>query len=133
MGLDMFLYGKKFLWTNWEHPELNVTEDGFTLQEKTLQIGYWRKHPNLHGFIVQTFAKGVDECQEIELSDSDLEQILKAVKTPKKSLPTTGGFFFGSSNGSEKKEDIEILTKAIAWLKEEEDGVVRSIVYQASW
>lgn len=27
-------------------------------------IGYWRKEPNLHGFIVENFADGNDDCRE---------------------------------------------------------------------
>jgi hypothetical protein len=56
MGLDMYLTGEKFLMTR------NLEEDGFRLRSKTLELGYWRKHPNLHGYIVQTFADGTDEC-----------------------------------------------------------------------
>ena len=44
MGLDMYLTGEKFVMS------LKLQEDGFRLSSKTLDLGYWRKHPNLHGF-----------------------------------------------------------------------------------
>ena len=132
MGLDMYLTGEKYLPTNWDKPEDNVTEDGFRLKSKELQLGYWRKHPNLHGYIVNTFAGGNDNpCQRIELSANSMRQIIEAVKN--KDLPHTEGFFFGESDGSEDEETIEIFTKAIAWLETKEDNVWRSVFYTASW
>lgn len=131
MGLDMYLNGNKFFWTDWEHPENNPTEDGFKVRERSLELGYWRKHPDLHGYIVKTFADGVDECQEIELSSDDLDRIIAAVKGA--DLPETKGFFFGKSDGSETEEDLKILEGAKAWLNTKEKGIIRSVVYRASW
>ena len=48
----MYLKGNKFYWTNWREPEKNLTEDGFEVTDKNLELGYWREHPDLHGFIV---------------------------------------------------------------------------------
>lgn len=133
MGLDMFLRGEKYFYTNWEKPEENLREDGFELKTKTLEIGYWRKHPNLHGFIVQTFARGVDKCQEIDLSMEDLSAIIKAVE--ERTLPETKGFFFGSSQESDERvyEDIKILKAAQYWMATKENGVSKRVFYQASW
>ena len=129
MGLDMYLKGEKFF-TNFdgERPQ----EDGFDVSRHELELGYWRKHPNLHGYIVQNFADGVDECQDIELSAENLEQIMQAVKEC--ALPTTTGFFFGTSDGTEVEEDLKILGGALRWLKKEkEKGVCKSVKYRASW
>lgn len=131
MGLDMYLEGHKYIFNNWENPESNTMEDGFRLKGKTVELGYWRKHPNLHGFIVQEFAGGKDECQEIELSLEDLQKILKAVK--KDSLPMTEGFFFGESSEEDKEPTIEILEAAIKWLSTKEETISRSVIYRASW
>lgn len=131
MGLDMYLTGQKYLRENFQEPEKNVTEDGFTLKTKELRLGYWRKHPDLHGFIVQTFADGVDECQKIDLSPDQMRTIVQAVKDKK--LPKTGGFFFGESDGSEDEETIKIFEAAIQWAETEETGVWRDVYYQASW
>jgi len=127
MGLDMYLTGEKFVMS------LKLQEDGFRLRSKTLELGYWRKHPNLHGYIVQTFAGGKDECQEIALGVLQLRAIIAAVKAQE--LPDTNGFFFGVSDSSQERmeEDIAIFEKSLAWLETSEPGVVRFIKYRASW
>lgn len=109
MGLDMYLEGRTF---NWERKE---KRDGFRVKGVMLELGYWRKHPDLHGYIVQTFANGVDECQVIELNEDALENILQAVKDDR--LPKTTGFFFGTSGPDDKAPTIAILTAAIEWLR----------------
>ncbi len=131
MGLDMYLDGEKYLWTDHLNPENNPREDGYRVKTRTLELGYWRKHPNLHGYIVQNFADGVDNCQPIYLEDADIEKIIDAVA--RDNLPHTQGFFFGNSDGTEKDEDLRILKAALAWLRADETGVFRSIRYRASW
>ena len=129
MGLDMYLEGKKHLWSYSRNAA--PTEDGFELKGKELRLGYWRKHPNLHGYIVQNFADGKDECQDIDLETADLEKILAAVEAD--NLPHTEGFFFGKSLPEDREPTIEILKKAIEWLGAKEEGVMRSVTYRASW
>lgn len=131
MGLDMYLTGEKFIMGS---SGLNPTEDGFRLRSKTLELGYWRKHPNLHGYIVQNFADGKDECQDIYLGGPErIRTIIAAVKVRK--LPHTTGFFFGGSDPSQERmeEDIAIFERALAWLETKEPGVFRSVTYRASW
>lgn len=128
MGLDMFLYGRKHLMGG------ETEEDGFTVIEKRLGMGYWRKHPNLHGYIVDTFGKGIDECQEIDLGPEDVERIIEAIK--KKELPNTEGFFFGTSKGTEEEDQqsINVFQKALEWLNTPcNNQEFRTIYYQASW
>ena len=139
MGLDMYLYGEKQVSSHWD--DNPVKEDGFVLEQKTLSIGYWRKHPNLHGFIVDTFA-GEDNCQPIFLSKDCIEQIINALETDEiyKDGPVTG-FFFGQSYfpghalyEQQKIEDIEIFRNALNWLeKSKEADDLRYVYYRASW
>ncbi len=126
MGLDMYLTGEKFLMTR------NLEEDGFRLRSKTVELGYWRKHPNLHGYIVQILAGGEDKCQEIDLSDH-IRTIIAAVKA--RDLPDTTGFFFGVSDPSQEQidQDIAIFERALAWVETEDPGILRSVRYRASW
>lgn len=131
MGLDMYLCGNKYLMQDFREPENDLKEDGYRVCVKELDLGYWRKHPNLHGYIVNTFAKGVDECQRIELSKEDIENIVEAIESNE--LPHTDGFFFGASDGTERERDLEILNNALKWLSIKEDNTIRSIYYQASW
>ena len=115
MGLDMYLTGEKFTLSDWDNPENIEMVDGFRLKNRELDLGSWRKHPDLHGFIVQTFAGGQDTCQRIQLTIPNLEEIISAIQDDK--LPPTEGFFFGKSenDAEQKKETIETLTKAIQW------------------
>lgn len=139
MGLDMYLRGEKFFWTDWANPDNNRMEDGFKVTSLEIELGYWRKHPNLHGYIVNTFGGCVDECQDIRLTKEQLEQTILTCKVA--GLPTTEGFFFGKSPTLEDRkafneqiaEDVEILQKAIAWLETVEKNVSREVIYKASW
>lgn len=131
MGLDMYLTGEKFF-HSLEGTQRERAE-GFEIKEHRLSLGYWRKHPNLHGYIVEHFADGEDRCQEINLTPDNLLELIEAVKTG--SLPFTEGFFFGVSDMSEeqKQVDLDILNRAYGWLMNELKGVWKSVNYQASW
>ena len=133
MGLDMYLNGETFNWSDWEKPEgqRRPMRDGFEITGQKLQIGCWRKHPNLHGYIVKNFASGVDECQRIDLSREDMKDIIEAIK--EKRLPETKGFFFGESDGSEDEESIQIFEKAIEWVSTIVCNESRNVYYEASW
>jgi hypothetical protein len=129
----MYLEGRRDFYKNYKNPEIDPTEEGYRIKSKIYDLGYWRKHPNLHGYIVQTFADGVDDCQEIPLSQQDLIKMIAAVKDG--NLPHTTGFFFGESSGDddERQEDLAILTKALIWLQSKEDNDYRSVIYRSSW
>jgi hypothetical protein len=122
MGLDMYLTGRRDL--------RSMNRQRGDRKVELIDLGYWRKHPNLHGFIVKTFAGGEDRCQVIDLTADDLRKIIAAIEAGE--LPETTGFFFGVSDGTEKAEDHQIFREALAWLKTEADDW-RSIYYQASW
>lgn len=159
MGLDMYLTGHKHFF-RWGDRVPIRKEDGFEVTSVTVKLGYWRKHPNLHGFIVQRFAEGKDECQNIELDSDDIQAIIHAVRID--ALPHTTGFFFGQSTGDEALTDIRIFEDALLWLEGTGpkdpifgeriplgEGMVayellpppegkeisesRSVIYQASW
>lgn len=114
MGLDMYLEGRTF---NWKTDDNIERRDGFRVKGVTLELGYWRKHPDLHGYIVQKFAGGEDKCQQIPLNEDALRDILQAVKDRR--LPHTEGFFFGQSQPEDRQRTIKILEAAIKWLEGE--------------
>ncbi len=141
MGLDMYLEGRKY-----NAGRIQPMEDGFKIKEVVLELGYWRKHPNLHGYIVQEFADGEDNCQDIMLDRDCLTKLRAAIVD--NILPDTTGFFFGKSpkadsmNADEKAwfeeqkaEDLKTIDAAIAWLGPEpyKGDVWRSVIYRASW
>lgn len=122
MGLDMYLTGERRIIRRDQQQQL--------ISER-FQLGYWRKHPNLHGYIVQQFADGLDQCQEIPLSAGNIRQLLSAIEN--RQLPLTEGFFFGVSDGTETPHDLAIFTDVLAWLEAEDPAASRSVFYQASW
>ena len=126
MGLDMYLEGRRYAWDKIEGMPEEL--DGFTVKQVILELGYWRKHPNLHGYIVREFAGGKDECQEIELTIDDLKKIAAAVEANE--LPETHGFFFGKSGDAREQDTLEQLTAAIEWAAL---GQGRYVYYRASW
>jgi hypothetical protein len=90
------------------------------------ELAYWRKHPNLQGFMEDLWRKkgcpgkpeepnslGMSDfnCVPVELDHEDLDNLEKAILS--KSLPETGGFFFGSDSDEYYKEnDLEFIRKA---------------------
>ncbi len=127
MGLDMYLVGRK------TYLDRKLDDEGYEIHSTEVELGYWRKHPNLHGYIVETFAGGVDDCQPITLDEDSIELILRAVKDDE--LPHTEGFFFGSSERIEAQvaEDVAVFEAALVWLKKGAQNESRSIRYRASW
>ena len=139
MGLDMYLTGDSFKASCGERKR--PQQDGFDIRATRLDLGYWRKHRMLHGYIVQNFADGVDDCRRIELEEEDLSQIEIALlkwADNYAALPKTEGFFFGDDEGDEyyrkrAKEDAGMFREARRWLQKKQDGVWKSVEYEASW
>jgi hypothetical protein len=123
MGLDMYAYAV---------PRHLVTQpvDFDTDDLPSIEFHYWRKHPNLHGWMRDLYySKGGQDrdfnCVPVELTVADLEALRCAIMD--KSLPPTAGFFFGESDGSERDDDMSFLYKANHMI---EQGFA---VYYTSW
>jgi hypothetical protein len=126
MGLDMYLTAEVYLMDG-------PYTGSYRKKAERFDAGYWRKHPDLHGYIVQQFADGEDNCQPIVLNEDRIGQIMDTIK--KRALPKITGFFFGESENDDDQiaEDLEIFQKALDWLVAAQPGEWRSIEYQASW
>ena len=90
MGLDMFAYT-----TTADIPAVDFDDPG-----DAAEFFYWRKHPNLHGWMEALYrAKGGSDQEfdlnTVRLEPADLNALEAAVKADK--LPFTTGFFFGES------------------------------------
>ena len=82
---------------------------------KPLEIAYWRKHPNLQGWMKKLWESKGNEGEfngdELELTWEDLDELEADVKGHK--LPLTSGFFFGNpSDHHYKEQDLEFIKKA---------------------
>ncbi|QOZ38463.1 phosphoglycerate kinase [Bradyrhizobium sp. CCBAU 53421] len=105
MGLDMYAYALN------RTPEKPVDFKA----DDAVEIHYWRKHPNLHGWMERRYReKGGAEldfnCVNVQLTSADLDALADAIRSL--SLPPTNGFFFGASDGSEIDDDLQFVAKA---------------------
>ena len=141
MGLDMYVYAVDGRTVTAEeqvdvrvyHAEY-ITCDRWTKNEDAGLIGeelfYWRKHPNLHGWMEELYrAKGGRDSSfngsTVRLDAEDIRALTAAVRHHE--LPETTGFFFGQS-GDDISGDLEFIKKAKAALAE---GKV--LFYDSSW
>jgi hypothetical protein len=109
----------------------------------TEELAYWRKHPNLQGFMEDLWEtkgrpnanKSSDEnpfgsefnCVDLELTIEDIDALEISVKGEE--LPETGGFFFGDcADEHYKDEDLEFCANARKALA---DG--QTVVYSSWW
>lgn len=108
---------------------------------KPREIAYWRKHPNLHGWmenlwLEKTGESGVDEAGwsafngvELELTWDDLNRLEKDILNGDVANLGTTGFFFGDPSDYEYREqDLEFIRKAKA-----EIFVGLKVYYNSSW
>lgn len=104
MGLDMYAYVASKAKQNDEFYQGAVFDKDSneyvnSTVSKPREIAYWRKHPNLHGWmekLAQDKGLSYDSFNgvEMELTAEDLDGLERAVTH--KQLPATSGFFFGS-------------------------------------
>ena len=128
MGLDQYAYAKASVEA-----------------EESEELAYWRKHNRLHGWMEDLYrdrGNSVGEtpfgndfnCVEVELTESDIEQLEAHIKN--KSLPDTGGFFFGNDSYNEigeggyyyKETDMRFIVSARRALQ---DG--KKVFYNSWW
>ncbi len=120
MGLDMYAYTTT--------DKLDRLVD-FKVKNYT-EIHYWRKHPNLHGWMEDLYyAKGGAKefnCVPVALTLEDIDHLEAAIVHHE--LPATHGFFFGESRGDEYDDDLDFTAKA---RKAIEDG--HTVFYDSWW
>ena len=129
MGLDQYAYtGLKGQREAYYEAEYGEDESKKGTVQKPREIAYWRKHPNLQGWMEQLWIRklakeGVtpEESEwgssfngvELELTLEDIDDLEQAVL--KKRLPKTSGFFFGSNSDEYYREhDLEFIRQARA-------------------
>ena len=119
MGLDMYAF------TMTAKPQTPVDFE----PEDPTRLHYWRKHPNLHGWMEALYGEkgGAQEfnCVPVELTLEDLDRLEADLSLG--SLPQTQGFFFGESQGDELEDDLDFIAKARLAI---ENGLT---VYYDSW
>jgi hypothetical protein len=124
MGLDMFACKTK--------DALPGPVDFNVYEIEWERIFYWRKHPNLHGWMERLYREkgGAEDSFNmvpVQLNLVDLDALKLAVT--RGSLPATQGFFFGQSHSTpeERQQDLDFIEVAIAAINEGYN------VYYTSW
>jgi hypothetical protein len=83
--------------------------------EEENHLFYWRKHPNLHGWMHRLYeAKGGTQpdfnVTPVLVTKDDLDQLEHDVREA--ALPETSGFFFGQSSPEDRDNDLEFIRLA---------------------
>jgi hypothetical protein len=122
MGLDMYAFSTKAK----PATEVDFSTKNFDVEE----IHYWRKHPNLHGWMQGLYDEkgGTSDSFNgdcVVLDSEDLDNLEQDIKDG--NLPDTSGFFFGQTDGDEVDGDLEFVAKAREAIKE------GKTVYYTSW
>ena len=136
VGLDMYAYvsakagqqNEYYDGAVWDGPSGDVANPKVT---KPREIAYWRKHPNLHGWMQQLWESrgnsGNFNGNELELTYDDLESLELDVIAG--TLPNTSGFFFGNDADTHyRKQDLEFIKHARAEL-----FMGLKVFYNSSW
>ena len=108
MGLDMYLYAKRYV-SDYREEDKPIKEKlaeivGHEVSEVKSDAAYWRKANQIHAWFVDNIQDGEDDCKTYWIDRRKLQELIdlcKQVKAnPEKAeelLAPRGGFFFGST------------------------------------
>ena len=140
MGLDQYAYVAMKAGAQAEHyDDKNYAKDDAdpSKLQQPRELAYWRKHPNLHGWMERLWLEKNPEYQdnsdamfngvELELTWEDLDLLEYAVK--QRMLPPTQGFFFGDDSDKHyQAQDLKFIRDARAEL-----FMGLKVFYNSSW
>ena len=135
MGLDQYAYAAAKAGAKDEYYEVKYEQQNPDAVDPTVELAYWRKHPNLQGWMEQLWrSRNTDPAAdpmfngiELELSWEDLDQLEHDILN--NLLPYTRGFFFGEdSDKYYKQQDLEFVKRARAEIF---SGL--KVFYNSSW
>ena len=129
MGLDQYATARKgeprkvpqtWTTTDADGNEEEVVEY-YNEWDDTIELAYWRKHPNLQGWMQELYyekgGEGEFNCVDVELTLEDLDALEATLD--EEELPETVGFFFGGNADDHYAEaDREFIVQARAALKQ---------------
>lgn len=137
MGLDMHAYRMGYTPTK----EVDFSDEIFAKDDRgeldyetpivgAKEIAYWRKHPDLHGWMENLYREKGGREQSfngdlVVLTLADLDRLEEDIL--RKNLPKTTGFFFGES-GEISLKDLEFILEARKAIQEGD-----TVFYDSSW
>ena len=135
MGLDQYMYvaTKAGAYEDY-YADYNKHGGDNTTVTPPREIAYYRKHPNLHGWMEQLYRSRNPDCDEysfngieLELTWQDIDSLEQAILNNQ--LPSTKGFFFGNpADDYYRQHDLEFVKNARAEL-----FVGLKVFYNSSW
>jgi len=139
MGLDQYAFARKgesqeiteeFTYTGADGVLYTEPRTCIAYEEEK-EFAYWRKHPNLQGWMEQLWrekgGEGEFNVVEVELTLEDLAAL--EIDLGNRDLPATQGFFFGgNSDDYYTWQDQEFIRQARQYLA---DGY--KVVYTSWW
>ena len=156
MGLDMYLSKKTYV-KQWEHIpkeeqfEVTVQRNGEVYDKIkpervsyiTEEVMYWRKSNQIHDWFVKNCQNNVDDCGEYYVGSDDLKKLYQMCKEvmefnpekhPQDILPTTPGFFFGSTEYDEwYYNNIKATIEFLEGEMNPDGSFDTNYYYQSSW
>lgn len=140
MGLDQYAYVATKAGARdeyWHDDNYNKPDGDPTKLSKPRELAYWRKHPNLQGWMerlwlernpeVQNDRRASFNCVELELTWEDLDDLERAIRH--RQLPLTTGFFFGNPSDEHYfQQDLDFVQAARAEL-----FLGLRVFYNSSW
>ena len=156
MGLDMYLKANVYIGGKYEHRKvtgsIEIAIDSVPLGLKleqidsiSIEMGYWRKANAIHHWFVSEVQDGVDECnsthcrlEQLTTLKSICESVLSKETSPEEELPTSSGFFFGSTDYGEYyyedlRETVNIINSCIELERSLPGEAYVDFAYQSSW
>ena len=152
MGLDQFLYAKKYVSEHFNNDgqfetlvkalgseviHLHPHNPSISVE---IKVGQWRKANAIHKWFVDNCQDGHDDCRLAYVDRDKLtgllglcKQVIADPSKAQKLLPAVDGFFFGSTDYDEWyfsgiKETVGMLEKCLAT-----DGMQWEFYYSSSW
>lgn len=106
MGLDMYVYARG---------SKPATAVDFPEAEDDEQVAYFRKHPDLHGWMEKLYRDKGGTAEDFNLrpvllTSDDIDRLEKDVVFGR--LPKTTGFFFGQSGESDRDDTLAFIREA---------------------
>lgn len=142
MGLDMYAYAaarEGQYHDFWDSGDFNKETGDYSNDKvtKPIEIAYWRKHPNLHGWMEELWrSKGSLRSEdddvsfngiELELTWEDIDMLEEDIKQG--ALPGTSGFFFGDpADDYYREDDLNFIKSARSNL-----FLGLKVFYNSSW
>ena len=138
MGLDMYAYVAARSGQNkdyWDDGEYNKDTGDYENPKvsKPIEIAYWRKHPNLHGWMERLWRhkgnEGDFNGDELELTWEDIDHLEEDLKQGQlKNIEATGFFWGDPSDDYYYEDDLKFIKEARSQL-----FLGLKVFYNSSW